>query len=171
MAMPDQDQHIAPFSQNSRDMHVSFATANAEAAANMSFLDWTVDKEVGEGEDEKLVLGSTQMAALLVFVQHVQLDLLTFHVYLNLVQVPFDVSVPETIHRKHVPTVSMVVQTQKMDSKPMTCAKGKSEEASEMDQIAQLCISALGTLQWILSTYRVSSIICLRDPTFSQGIC
>jgi hypothetical protein len=128
MATPDQDQHIAPFAQNSRDMHVSLATAtaDAEAAADMNSLDWTVDKEVGEGEDEKLVLDSTQMAALLVFVRRVQLDLLAFHAYLNPVQVPFDVSVPETVHRKHVPTVSAVMQTRKTDSEPMTCAKGKS---------------------------------------------
>jgi hypothetical protein len=32
-------------------MYVSFAPADA------SSLDWTVDKEVGEGEDEKLFLG------------------------------------------------------------------------------------------------------------------
>jgi hypothetical protein len=85
-------------------MHVSFA------AADVSSLNWTVDKEVGEGEDEKLVLDSTQMAALLVFVQCVLLDLLALHAYLNLVQVPFDVSVPKTVRGKQVPTVSAAVQ-------------------------------------------------------------
>jgi hypothetical protein len=54
----------------------------------------------------------------------------------------------------------------------MTCAKGESKDASETDRKAQLLrIGALGALQWILGTYRVSSIIRLRDPAFSQGIC
>jgi hypothetical protein len=42
-----------------------------------------VDKEVGEGEDEKYVLDSIQMAALLVFVQCMLLNLLALHAYLN----------------------------------------------------------------------------------------
>jgi hypothetical protein len=67
MSTPDQDRHVAPVAQNSWDTHPSFAPVDAEAAADTSSLDWTVDKEVGEGEDEKLALDSTQMAPLLVF--------------------------------------------------------------------------------------------------------
>jgi hypothetical protein len=37
----------------------------------------------------------------------------------------------------------------------MTRAKGESEEASETDRKARLCISALGALQWILGTYSI----------------
>jgi hypothetical protein len=86
---------------------------------------------VGGGEDEKLVLDNTQMAALLVFVQCVLLDLLAFAcvltVLINPVQVPFDVSVPKTVCGKPVPTVSAAVQTRKTDSEPMTCAEGERD--------------------------------------------
>jgi E3 ubiquitin-protein ligase listerin len=142
-------------------MYVSFAPADA------SSLDWTVDKEVGEGEDEKLVLDSTQMAALLVFVQRALLDPLALHAYLNPVQVPVDISVPKTVRGKPIPAVSAAAQTRKTDSEPMTPAKGESET----DRKARLRIGALGALQWILGTYRVSSIIRLTSPAFSQGIC
>jgi hypothetical protein len=161
MATSDQDRHVAPVAQNSWDMYVSFAPADT------SSLDWMVDKEVGEGKVEKLVLDSTQMAALLVFVQRALLDPLALHAYLNPVQVPVDISVPKTVRGKPIPAVFAAVQTRKTDSEPMTPAKGESET----DQKARLRIGALGALQWILGTYRVSSIIRLTDPAFSQGIC
>jgi hypothetical protein len=94
MAPHDQDRHVVSVAQSSWDTHVSFAPADAEVAADASSLDRTVDEEVGEGEDENLVLGSTQMAALLVFVQRALLDPLVLHAYLNPVQVPVDISVP-----------------------------------------------------------------------------
>jgi len=58
MATRDQDRHVAPIAQSSWDAHVSFASADAAAAA----------------EDKKLVLDATQMAALLVFVQRFLFD-------------------------------------------------------------------------------------------------
>jgi hypothetical protein len=171
MATRDQDRHVAPVAQSSWDTHVSFAPADAKAAAEASSLDRTVDKQVGEGEDEKLVLDSTQMAALLVFVQRALLDPLALHANLNPVQVPVDVSVPKTVRGKPLPTVSAAVQTRRTDSEPMVRVKGESEEESETDRKARLRIGALGALRWILGTYTVSPIIRLRDPAFSQGIC
>jgi hypothetical protein len=152
MATRDQDRHVAPVAQSSWDTHVSFAPADAEAAADASSLDRTVDKEVGEGEDEKLVLDSTEMAALLVFVQRALLDPLALHANLNPVQVPVDVSVPKTVRGKPVPTVSAAVQTRRTDSEPMVRVKGESEEENETDRKARLRIGALGALQWILGT-------------------
>ena len=166
MATRDQDRHVAPVAQSSWDAHISFAPADAEAATDASSLDRTVDKEVGEGEDEKLVLDGTKMAALLVFVQRALLDPLALHANLNPVQVPVDVSVPKTVRGKPVPTVSAVVQTRRTDSDPMARAKGESEEESETDRKARLRIGALGALQWILGTYTVSSIIRLEDSAF-----
>ena len=160
LATRDQDRHVAPVAQSSWDTHVSFTPADA------SPLDRTADKEVGGGEDEKFVLDSTQMAALLVFVQRALLDPLALHAYLNPVQVPVDVSVPKTVRGKPVPTVSAAVQTRRTDSEPMARAKGENEEENETDRKARLRIGALGALQWILSTYMVSSIIRLRDPAF-----
>jgi hypothetical protein len=172
MATRDQDRHVAPVAQSSWDTHVSFAPADAEAAADASSLDRTVDKrEVGEGEDERLVLDSTQLAALLVFVQCALLDPLALHANLNPVQVPVDVSVPKTVRGKPIPTVSAAVQTRRTDSEPMARAKGESEEESETDRKARLRIGALGALRWILGTYTVSSIIRLEGSRFSQGIC
>ena len=168
MATRDQDRHVAPVAQSSWDTHVSFVPADAEAAADASSLDRTVEKE---GEDEKLVLDGTQMAALLVFVQRALLDPLALHANLNPVQVPVDVSVPKTVRGKPVPTVSAAVQTRRTDSEPMARAKGESEEENETDRKARLRIGALGALQWILGTYTVSSIIRLRGPAFSQAIC
>jgi hypothetical protein len=92
MSTPDQDRHVAPVAQNSWDTHVSFAPVDAEAAADASSLGWTVDKEVGEGEYEKLALDSTQMAPLLVFVQRALLDPLALHAYSNPVQVPVELT-------------------------------------------------------------------------------
>lgn len=132
MAMSDQDRHVVPVAQNSWDTHVSFAPADA------SSLDWTVDKEVREGEDEKLVLDSTQMAALLVFVQRVLLDPLTLHAYLNPVQVPVDISVLKTVRGKPIPTVSAAAQTRKTDSEPMMPAKGRSEKDAQLKWLATL---------------------------------
>ncbi|KAI0273234.1 hypothetical protein BGY98DRAFT_998534 [Russula aff. rugulosa BPL654] len=145
LATRDQDRHVAPVAQSSWDTHVSFAPADA------SSLDRTVDKEVGGGEDEKFVLDSTQMAALLVFVQRALLDPLALHAYLNPVQVPVDVSVPKTVRGKPVPTVSAAVQTRRTDSEPMARAKGENEEENETDRKARLRIGALGALQWILN--------------------
>jgi E3 ubiquitin-protein ligase listerin len=156
MATRDQDRHVAPVAQSSWDTHVSFAPADAEAAADASSLDRTVDKEVGEGEDEKLVLDSTEMAALLVFVQRALLDPLALHANLNPVQVPVDVSVPKTVRGKPVPTVSAALQTRRTDSEPMVRVKGESEEENETDRKARLRIGALGALQWILGTYTSS---------------
>ncbi|KAF8500410.1 hypothetical protein F5888DRAFT_1682008 [Russula emetica] len=150
MAARDQDRHVAPVAQSSWDTHVSFAPADAEAAADTSSLDRTVDREVGEGEDEKLVLDSTQMAALLVFVQRALLDPLALHASLNPVQVPVDVSMPKTVRGKPVPTVFAAVQTRRTDGEPMARAKGESEEENETDRKARLRIGALGALQWIL---------------------
>jgi hypothetical protein len=107
----------------------------------MSSLNWTVDKEVGEGEDEKYVLDSTQMAALLVFVQRAWSICSLCMRTLTRLQVPFDISVRKTVHRKLVPTVSLAVQTRKTDSEPMTRA-GESEEASGTDRKARLRIGA-----------------------------
>ena len=166
MATRDQDRHVAPVAQSSWDTHVSFAPADTEAAADASSLDQTVVKEVGEGENEKLVLDSTQMAALLVFVQRALLDPLALHANLNPVQVPVDTSVPKTVRGKPVPTVPAMVQTRRTDSEPLTRAKGESDEESETDRKARLRIGALGALQWVLGTYSF-----LQDPTFSQGIC
>jgi hypothetical protein len=140
------------------DTHVSFVPADAEAAADASSLDWTVDKEVGEGEDERLVLDSTQMAALLVFVQRALLDPLALRAYLNPVRVPVDVSLLKTVRGKPVPAVSAAVLTRKTNSEQMMRAKGEREEESETDWKARLRIGALDALQWILGTYRVSSI-------------
>jgi hypothetical protein len=104
---------VAPVAQNSWDTYIYFAPA-----ADASSLDWTVDKEVGD--DEKLVLDSTLMAALLVFVQRALLDPLALHAYLNPVQVPVDISVPKTVRGKPILTVSAAAQTRKTDSEPMT---------------------------------------------------
>jgi hypothetical protein len=109
-------------------------------------------------------LDSTQMATLLMFVQRALLDPLALHAYLNPVQVPVDVSVPKTVRGKPVPTISAGVQTRRPDSESMARVKGESEEESETDRKARLRIGALGALQWILSTYTISSIIRLRDP-------
>jgi hypothetical protein len=154
MATRDQDRHVAPVAQSSWDTHVS------------SSPDRTADKEMGEGEDEKLVLDSTQMAALLVFVQRALLDPLALHANLNPVQVPVDVSVPKTVRGKPAQTVSAAGQTRRMDSEPMARGKGEGDEENETDRKARLRIGALGALQWILGTYTVSSIIRFRDPTF-----
>ncbi len=137
MATRDQDRHVAPIAQSSWDAHVSFASADAAAAA----------------EDKKLVLDATQMAALLVFVQRTLLDPLALHAYLNPVQVPVDVSVPKIVRGKPVPTVSPAAQTRRTDGEPMERAKGDSEEESETDREARLRIGALGALQWILGTF------------------
>jgi hypothetical protein len=171
MATRDQDRHVAPVAQSSWETHISFAPADAEAAAAASSLDRTVGKEVGEGEDKKLVLDNSQMAALLVFVQRALLDPIALHANLNPVQLPVDVSVPKTVRGKPVPTVFAAVQTRRTDSEPMARAKGESEEESETDRKARLRIGGLGALQWILGAYTVSYIIRLRDPAFSQGIC
>ena len=165
MATRDQDRHVAPVAQSSWDTHVSFAPAD------VSSLDRAVDEEVGERENEKLVLDGTQMAALLVFVQRALLDPLTLHASLNPVQVPVDVSVPKTVRGKPVSIVPAAVQTRRPDGELMARPKGESEEESETDRKARLRIGALGALQWILGTYTVLSIIRLRGPAFSQGIC
>jgi hypothetical protein len=104
-------------------------------------------------------LDSAQMAALLVFVQRALLDPLALHANLNPVQVPVDISVAKTVRGKPVSTVSAAVQTQRTDSETMARAKGESEEESETDRKARLRIGALGALQWILSTYMVSSVL------------
>ena len=157
MATRDQDRHVAPVAQSSWDTHVSFAPADAEAAPDASSLDRKVDKEIGEGEAEKLVLDGTQMAALLVFVQRALLDPLALHANLNPVQVPVDVSVPKIVRGKPIPTVSAAVQTRRTDSETTARAKGEGEEESETDRKARLRIGALGALRWILGAYAISS--------------
>ena len=132
MATRDQDRHVAPVAQSSWDTHVSFTPADASSP------DRTVDKEVEEGEDEKIILDGTQMVALLVFVQRALLDPLSLLAYLNPVQVPVVVSVPKTVRGKPVPTVSAAVQTRRTDSEPMARVKGESEEEKDTDRKARL---------------------------------
>ena len=152
MATRDQDRHIAPVAQSSWGAHVSFAPSDADAAAvavaDANSVARTAEKE--EGEDEKLVLDATQIAALFVFVQRALLDPLALHAYLNPVQVPVDVSVPRTIRGKPVSIVSAAAQIRRTDADTMARAKGEGEEESETNRSARLRIGALGALQWIL---------------------
>jgi hypothetical protein len=150
MATRDQDRHVAPVAQSSWDAHVSFVPADADSAADT--VARTADKEEGEGEDGKLVLDATQMAALFVFVQRALLDPLALHAYLNPVQVPVDVSVQRTIRGRPVSTVPVTAPTRRVDAESMARAKGEGEEESETNRRARLRIGALGALQWILGT-------------------
>jgi len=159
MATHDQDRHVAPVAQSSWDAHVSFAPVGADTDA--SSVAPTTGKD--EGEDEKLVLDGTQMAALFVFVQRALLDPLALHAYLNPVQVPVDVSVPRTVRGKPVPTVpaAAAAPTRRADAESMARAKGEGEEESETNRRARLRIGALGALQWILGTHTLYTP-CLR---------
>jgi hypothetical protein len=119
------------------------------------------------GDDEKLVLDSTLMAALLVFVQRALLDPLALHVNLNPVQVPVDISVPTTVRGKPIPTVSAAAQTRKTDSEPMMREGERDGSESSVTHRCSWC----ATMDSRYVLYRVSSIIRLTDPAFSQGIC
>jgi hypothetical protein len=156
MATRDQDRHVARVAQSSWDAHVSFTPTDADSAADA--VTRTADKE--EGEDRKLVLDATQMAALFVFVQRALLDPLALHAYLNPVQVPVDVSVPRTIRGKPVSTVpaAPVAATRRTDTESMARAKGEGEEESETNRRARLRIGALGALQWILGMSAFSRV-------------
>lgn len=151
MATHDQDRHVAPVARGSWDAYISFAPADTDGGADASSITREAEKE---GEDEKLVLDATQMAALFVFVQRALLDPLALHAYLNPVQVPVDVSVPRTIRGKPVSTVPVAAAPiRRADAESMARAKGEGEEESETNRRARLRIGALGALQWILGTH------------------
>jgi hypothetical protein len=153
MAARDAERHVALVAQRSWDAHVLLPSAPAATDPNANA--------------DQLILGDTQMAALLAFAQRALLDPLALHAYLNPVQVPVDVVVPRIVHGRQVPPPVMAAAAQVRKAGDENGASvrargGESEEESEADRKARLRIGALGALQWVLGA-------CTYSPRFFMG--